>query len=602
MTKIESEDSDPRRLWNSLKTVMGESENSTTASFSPKDFSDFFQEKIQNIRATTASAPPPNFTTYNGESLMKFKHTTLEEVTKIVSSSLNKQCALDPIPTWLLKKCLKHVGPFLVFLFNKTFDLGEVPQLLKKALVSPILKKPQLDSVDLSNYRPVSNLPLISKVLEKIVIRQITAHLAKNELLSKYQSAYRRYHSTETGLLRVLSDLMLANESGKLALLSLLDLSAAFDTIDHDFLIERLEKTFGLGGETIQWIKSYLCGRTQSVLAGGKNSPFVTLTSGVPQGSVLGPLLFILFINDVAKIIESFGLLSHCYADDQQIYFYCEPNDRDRLKDITAKCIAAITNWMSSNKLKLNPTKTEFLWTATKKRQSIIDKSPLITSGCNIIPKNGVKLLGVHLDQDLSLKSQINKTVSAGFFHLRQIKSIRRNIPTKATKMLVNSYVVSRLDYCNGIYANLPKIYTDRLQSVFNAAARLITGVSKYSHISQHLRNLHWLKCPERIQFKLCWMVFKATHDMAPPYLSELCIPNDVTTRQATLRSASSTAIGRLSVPMRNPNTNFGDRAFAVAGPTSWNKLPSHLREIDNASEFRAKLKTHLFKLSYPEK
>jgi len=140
----------------------------------------------------------------------------------------------------------------------------------------------------------------------------------------------------------------------------------------------------------------------------------------------------------------------------------------------------------------------------------------------------------------------------------------------------------------------------NKLQSVFNAAARLITGVPKYSHISEHLKNLHWLKCPERIQFKLCWMVFKSLNGMAPAYLSELCIPESTNSRQSTLRSAASTAVARLKEPRRTPDTKFGDRAFGVSGPKAWNELPHYLRLIKDSTEFRAKLKTHLFRQSYP--
>jgi hypothetical protein len=467
-------------------------------------------------------------------------------------------------------------------------------------MVTPILKNPQADPDDPSNYRPVSNLPFISKILEKVVAAQVTTYINKNKMLSKLQSAYRKFHSTETGLLRITSDLILANESGKLALISFLDMSAAFDTINHKFLIKRLETSFGIQGLPIKWLESYLSERSQSITTSGGNSPFTPLESGVPQGSVLGPLLFVLFTNDVTNIIQSYGLLSHCYADDHQIYFYCAPNEVSHLKTTVLECIDAITDWMASNKLKLNPTKTEFLWTATKKRQQLIDRSAIVTAGCDLKPKTACKLLGVHLDSDLSLETQINKTVSAGFFHLRQIKSVRRNLPIEATKTLINSYVISRLDYCNGIYANIPKFLTNKLQLVFNAAARLITGVSKYSHISEHLKNLHWLKCPERIQFKLCWMTFKSLNNMAPEYLSELFIPQNTNSRQETLRSSMSTARGRIKEPKRNPSTKFGDRAFAAAGPAAWNQLPSHLRLVQNPNEFRAKLKTHLFKISYP--
>ena len=257
---------------------------------------------------------------------------------------------------------------------------------------------------------------------------------------------------------------------------------------------------------------------------------------------------------------------------------------------------------MSSNRLKLNPTKTEFLWAATNRRRHLIDRNPISFAGAQIQSSVCVKLLGVHIDEELSMSTQINKTVSSGFFHLRQIKSIRKCLPTDAARSLVNAFVVSRLDYCNGIYAGLPKKHFDRLQSVFNAASRLIFGASRSSHITPLIRDkLHWLQCKERVQFKLCVIVFKALHGMAPSYITELCIPETRNTRHASLRSAATLEATRLAEPKRSIKTKFGERAFAYSGPASWNALPAEIRQITNIEPFKKQLKTHFFRISYPE-
>jgi hypothetical protein len=376
----------------------------------PEDFAKYFSEKIEKIRSSTRTGEPPDFTSNTGGVLRKFRLTDVAEVTNIILSSPNKQCSLDPIPTWLVKKCINVLSAYLTNIFNISISTGQVPQQFKKAVVTPLLKKPQLDAENLSNFRPVSNLPFISKILEKIIVKQISTHIDSFNLLSNFQSAYRKFHSTETGLLRILSDITLANESGKISILALLDMSAAFDTIDHHFLIKRLEVTFGISELTKSWIQSYLSDRTQSILIAGKSSSFAPVKSGVPQGSVLGPMLFTLFINDVSKIIQSYELKSHCYADDQQIYFYSLPQDINNLKKRVSECIHTVTNWMTSNKLKLNPSKTEILMSATKKRQHLLDRSPISITGCDLTPEINVKLLGVNLDSDLSLQSQVNKT------------------------------------------------------------------------------------------------------------------------------------------------------------------------------------------------
>ena len=255
---------------------------------------------------------------------------------------------------------------------------------------------------------------------------------------------------------------------------------------------------------------------------------------------------------------------------------------------------------MSSNRLKLNPIKTEFLWAATNRRQHLIDGSSINISGIDIAPAVCVKLLGFYIDSDISMSSQINRTIRSCFFQLRQIRAIRRNLPTDIAKSLVNAFVVSRLDYCNGLYANLPATQLNRLQSVLNAAARIIYKTSRYCSVTPLLRDLHWLRIQERVQFKLCIMVYKGLHGAAPSYIAELCRPVSSTERRATLRSADH---GDLVVPYRssNRNTNFGDRAFYVAGPSVWNNLPVALRSVSSLATFKKLLKTHLFSKSFPQ-
>ena len=205
---------------------------------------------------------------------------------------------------------------------------------------------------------------------------------------------------------------------------------------------------------------------------------------------------------------------------------------------------------------------------------------------------------------DFSAATQISRTVSSGFFHLRQIKAIRRCLPTNAAKSLINALVVLRLDYCNSIYAGLPRAQLDRLQSVFNATARLIFGVVRSAHVTPLLRDrLHWFRAPERVTFKLCVMVFKALHGSAPGYITQMCVPVVMTNRRATLRSSSISATastaGRLTEPKRSTKTLYGERAFAVAGPAVWNSLPADLRLTNYFHSFKKQLKTHRFYISY---
>ena len=198
-------------------------------------------------------------------------------------------------------------------------------------MVMPRLKKSGLDPAEMKNYRSISNLPFMSKVIEKLILTQLTRYLTANGLFPKFQSGFRRYHSTETAVLRVLSDIYSAIDQDQVSLLALLDVSAAFDTVDHGILLERLSTSYGLSGMAYTWLESYIIGRAQIIHVGNRHSPPSKVLYGVPQGSVLGPVLYVLYTSDVAKLVEALGLGAHLYADDTQLYGHCSPSNSPEL-------------------------------------------------------------------------------------------------------------------------------------------------------------------------------------------------------------------------------------------------------------------------------
>ena len=236
-----------------------------------------------------------------------------------IRTSLSKQCATDPLSTWLLKECTRRRRGSITQIFNLLLIEGHFPVPWKHAIVMPLLKKAGMDDSNVSSYRPVSNILHLSKILERIVHRQLIDHLEEFKLLPDIQSTYRNGHSTETAVLMVYSDPIDAISTGKLALLSLLYLMAAFDTVDHAILLRRLETTFGFCGTTLKWQLSYLEGRTQSVHLNGRSTDPRRVVVGVPQGSVLGPLLLMLYTADIGKVISKYDLSHHIYADDNQL-------------------------------------------------------------------------------------------------------------------------------------------------------------------------------------------------------------------------------------------------------------------------------------------
>ena len=233
-----------------------------------------------------------------------FMPVTEDKVYKCISESPTKSCSLDPIPTFLLKDCLDILLSSITKLVNYSLIEGSFPNSFKKTVVTTLIKKASLPRDDLKNYRPVSGLCFLSKLVERVVARQLTSHINNNKLDNPHQSAYKPGHSTETALLSIKNEVHLSLARGEPTALVLLDLSAVFDTIDHNILLGYLKSWFGLGGTVLRWFASYLRNRCQAIKIGSTLSELSSLIYGVPQGSVLGPLLFSLYTTPLSKIIR----------------------------------------------------------------------------------------------------------------------------------------------------------------------------------------------------------------------------------------------------------------------------------------------------------
>jgi len=344
-----------------------------------------------------------------------FSSISAADVEKLVQSLSDKQCLSNPLPTWLLKKFVDVLAPFLCRLFNVCLQHGIVPSRFKSGYITPRLKKADLDATDVKSYRPISNLFVLSKLLERLVAQQLVKYLMDNRLLPDLQSAYWASHSTETAVLEVLSDILLALDSRNIVVLTLIDLSAAFDSVDHDTLIRRLRTSYGLGGTVITWFSSYLSGRTQHVRLTSTTSTPSAIVCGLPQGSVLEPILFILHVADLLYLVRRHQLSPHAFADDTQIYGLCRPGSTDDLARRVSNCVDDVTSWMRANRLQLNTSKTEVLWYSSGRRQHQIPT----TASVYARPLSSPPPLFETLGADVSMKAHIAATVRSCFAALR---------------------------------------------------------------------------------------------------------------------------------------------------------------------------------------
>jgi hypothetical protein len=369
-------------------------------------------------------------------------------------------------------------------------------------------------------------------------------------------------------------------------------LSAAFDTIDHSILLSRLEQNCGIKGSALAWIQSYLTDRTQSVIVNGEPSTDKVLLYGVPQGSVWGPKAFKKYILAVGRIAVQHGLFFHGYADDSQLYLPFPPLNEEDISVTISKvqaCVKDIGNWMTENFLKLNEEKTEVL-IVHRQAESPIDTMSI--GGSNISASHAVKNLGVTMDTTMMLEQHVQNTCRNAFAEIRNIGRIRKYLDEKTTATLVNAYVISKLDYCNSLLYGIPPKQLDKLQRVMNTAARLVKRIRKYDHISQVLKELHWLPIPQRIVFKILVLTFKALHGSGPLYISDLL------SSYQPMHSLRSCDQCLLTIP-KTKLKYYGDRSFSKCAPLLWNQLPLVIRQCKTVDSFKKVLKTHLFKAAH---
>ena len=560
-------------------------------------FINFFANKISTIQIDiknliiTENLPTDvssDIKVNNFQSMEHIRPITQEELSSLLKASNSKTNALDPCPTDLLKRTFSIHSDLVINIFNKSFAEGVFPSAFKLAQVTPLLKQSSLDKHIFKNYRPVSNLPSLGKLLERVGVTRLNEHLHQSGKIEIYQSAYKPGHSTETALLKVFNDIALHLDSGKMVLLAMIDLSAAFDTICHIKLARLLQYEYGISGTALSWYRSYFDNRHQLCKIGRYKSREHQLTVGCPQGSVMGPIAYNLYTAPLERILLKHAVQYHKYADDLQVYLSCDPENINQTKTILESCIAEVRSWMLRWGLRINDNKTEFIVfkNPTRSPQSV---SALQIAGCQITPSEKVKNLGAVFDSCLSRSPHISKVVKSCNFHLRQLGRIRRYITPDSCKRAVHALIISRLDYCNSLLADAPATLVDKLQLIQNRAARLILLSSQrgFNSVTPLLRQLSWLPVTLRIKFKLCVLVFKCLNGSAPVYLSDLVKRHK---RDARLRQPPVNDLQK-QVSKRK----IGKSAFLVAAPSAWNDLPPKLKLEKDLLKFRKGLKTHLW-------
>ena len=546
-------------------------------------FNNFYSSKVRQIRnKIPLSASKNNFRKrFDGMVMESLEPTTVEELRDILKDMGIKTSAQDPLPGSLCKDIIDDLLPYFCELVNKSMLTGSV-EGVKDSVIIPLLKKSGIDPDLLKNYRPVTNEVYISKLTEKVIAKRLFRHMTINNLHSKYQHGYKAFHGTETLLLKLVDDVLIGFDSEHATILLLIDLSAAFDTVDINLLLDILENDIGIKGIALMWFSSFLTGRTQRVQIDNSLSDILPVLFGVPQGSVLGPVLFNIYSSSLSLAINSFGFQTSGYADDNNAYeSFALTFQLNILSQQLPKLLDLIHDWMNLFFLKMNPDKTEIIMLLPQQLKDVHTINGCIFSdGSCIRFAKFVKNLGYILDRHLNMETHVNSIVSQCFKYISDIGKIRKFLTDKHTQILVHSVISSRLDYCNSLLYGINKSEINKLQKVQNAAARLVYRRRKHESISDYLRKLHWLRVEARIVFKMLVLVFKCLHNMAPE-----CIVNLIDVKDNA----------RLLLVLKFFQSSHARKTFSYNAPRLWNNLPEYIRLSPTISKFKSQTKYLLF-------
>ena len=441
-------------------------------------------------------------------------------------------------------------------------------------------------SKEKGKFRPISILPVSSKIIERLVFDQFYMYLNENRILNVYQSGFRPHHSTNTALLNITDDWLICFDNGKIICVIYLDLKKAFDTVDFQLLLLKLRYN-GADEQTIKWFASYLNGRMQSTSVNGVLSTSRPVSCGIPQGSILGPLLFILFINDLPMGLKYCKV--SMFADDTLLY--CEGSE---VTDICSKVnedLEYVKMWLDNNKLSLNVEKTEFMFLGTRSRLNNINEVDVnIKIGeQKLIRVKKCKHLGVIIDENLTWQDHIAHVQKKTGCGLHMLKTVKPYVDKPTLQMVYNAIVSSHLNYCDSVWDNCGVTLSNKLQKVQNRGARIINGSSWDSSGKQNLSKLNWISLVDKREENTAKMMLKILNNQAPQYLCDKFsyIDKKYNTRQS-----------KLNVNKIQPHNNSGKRTFQFRGAQVWNSLPDALKSASSINILKKGLSDLRKKLS----
>jgi len=581
-----------KNTWNIIKDVMNKPKEkskitqikwgnvqSKTLVDIAETFNQYFSSIGKNL-ARNAGASNTQFSNFLGTSnrhSIFLVPTDKDEVVKIVNSQHDKKSSgFDGIDNCLLKKMIAHIADPLVYIINLSISSGIVPDNMKIAKVVPIFKKGNKD--DVNNYRPISLLTTFSKIIERIIYIRTIKFCQLHNIFTEFQFGFRENHSTSHALLSFVQKTTKSLDQFCHMVGVFLDFSKAFDTINHQILLKKLYH-YGIRGKALEWFRSYLSNRKQFVTVNDIDSQLLNIDCGVPQGSILGPLLFIIFINDFHNCSDKLSFLM--FADDSNLFF-SHPDPQILVNTVNTELVKVL-QWIKANKLTLNVTKSKYM-IFSNSLEELPDDIFVDTTALEQV--SNIKFLGVNVDNKLTWKhhiSTITKTISRNIGVINKLKFC---LPSSNLLMLYSTLVLPYINYGILVWGNTHQYLLEKILLLQKKCLRIIFNLNPLAHTDELFFENKILKVNEIYSFQLGQFMFKFNNKKAPQIFDNIFHRNDTVHNYPTRRS------NEFHLPLLR--TILAQNTFVYTGPKFWNGLDHTTTDSNTICSFKYKLKKSL--------